>query len=199
MERTDPPDGGVILIEILVALSIIAVMGAMMAGVLGQLRSVSQTKEQILAQAELSAAASHIQRTLAGARKAKLPDNEEDENHMLDGGASEVRFATITRQGFYSLALRDVRLSLESNADDTRLVQTLSPRRPEKTEDEELPETKIVILGNVQSLSFEYSGDGDIYSSSWNKDGELPDTIRVTIGRQVAGRPVSATAVARLH
>ncbi len=187
---------GFVLIEILVALSVVAVMAGLMAGVFGQLRSVANLREQVTARAELTGAASHLERTFAAARKAPLPGQEEDGRKMLDGKPTEVRFAAVTRQGFYSLALRDIRIYIDRETGPARLVQTLTLRRPGEPDEES--KVNVVILENFDTLAFSYSADGSSFSSTWDSDETLPKLVRVTIGRSISGRSVTATALARI-
>jgi type II secretory pathway pseudopilin PulG len=186
---------GFVLVEILVALSVVAVMAAMMAGVFGQLRSVASIREQLLVRAELEGALSHLERSLGGARLARLAGSKDDEAKMFDGASARVRFATVTRQGFYSLALRDVDIHIDTQGQGSRLVETLSLRRPADT----LPEpSTIIILDRFDSIRFAYSDDGVTFTPSFSRDGGLPLMVRITLSRSVAGRLVTATTVARI-
>jgi prepilin-type N-terminal cleavage/methylation domain-containing protein len=191
-----PGNQGFVLIEILVALSVIAVMAGLMAGVFGQLRSVANLREQITAKSELAGAASHLERTFAAAKKAPLPGQEEDERKMFDGKPTEVRFAAVTRQGFYSLALRDIRIYVDRQTSPPRLVETLTLRRPGEPADES--KVNVVILENFDTITFTYSGDGTSFASVWNSDETLPKLVKVTIGRSISGKRVTATALARI-
>jgi prepilin-type N-terminal cleavage/methylation domain-containing protein len=186
---------GFVLIELLVALSVVAVMAGLMAGVFGQLRSVANLREQMVVKSELEGTLSHLERTLAGTRMAKLPDNENEQNRMFDGTASSMRFAAVTRQGFYSLALRDIDIHIDRGGEAPRLVQSMSLRRPK----DEVPEAQtIIILDDFDSLAFAYSDDGKTFTSSFNKDGALPMLVRITLSRTVMGKQVTATTVARV-
>lgn len=192
----DSPQQGFVLVEILVALSIVAVMGAMMAGVLGQMRAVGQIKEQVMVQAELAAAAAHLQRTIEAARRAPLGGGDEEEPNLFEGEADALRFAGVTRQGFRSLALRDVHIRLEAAAVGARLVQTMTPRRPQ-AEPGSVAALRLVVLETVDAVEFGYSRDGRSYLDEW-EEGRLPRTVRITLSRTVQGRAVTASAVARL-
>ena len=194
--REDTAGQGFVLVEILVALSVVAVMSALMAGFFGQLSSLSNVKEQVLAQAELAAAVSHLDRTLSATRPAPLADNEEGTNFQFDGRGQEMRFAALTRQGFYSLALRDIHVYVDQGGAGVRLVQTHVPRRPESTDT--LPPPVVVIVDDIDAVSFEYSDDGISYTTTWKIDGTLPRMVRMTIVRGVAGKQISASAIARV-
>ena len=128
MTRASTSRDGFVLIEVLVALSVVAVMAAMMAGVFGQLNSVARLREQVIVRAELEGALSHLARTLSGTKLARLPDSEEENAKMFVGRATQMRFAAVTRQGFYSLALRDIDIHIDNQADEPRLVQSMTMR-----------------------------------------------------------------------
>lgn len=198
--RRDAQDGGFVLIEILVALSVVALMGALMAGVLGHLRAAGNVKEQVLARVELSAAVGHLQRTLSGARKVAL-DRDEGDGGVLRGEAGRMRFVAATRQGFHSLAFRDVGIFVERAGGASRLVQTQALRRPDAGPGGaawEEPALRVVVMEDISDASFEYSHDGVGYAPDWNRGGELPALVRVTLSRELAGRTVSVSGTVRL-
>lgn len=198
--RRGAEEGGFILIEILVALSIVALMGGLMAGVLGHLRAAGNVKEQVLAQVELSAAVAHLQRTLSGARKVPL-DRDEGDGGMLLGEAGRVRFVAATRQGFHSLAFRDVGIFVERGGGAARLVQTQALRRPDAGPGEaawEEPALSVVVMEDIADAAFEYSHDGVSYAPAWTEGGALPALVRVTLSRELAGGTVSVSGTVRL-
>lgn len=196
MTRRASSRDGFVLIEVLVALSVVAVMAAMMAGVFSQLRSVAKLREQVIVKAELEGALSHLERTLSGAKSAKLPENVDEEDKRFEGRATQMRFAGVTRQGFYSLALRDIDIHIDTQGDAPRLVQTMSMRRPPEAAAE--TRSTIIILDRFDSLDFSYSEDGLTFTSSFTKQGSLPKMVKIRIGRSVSGKTVSATTVARI-
>jgi prepilin-type N-terminal cleavage/methylation domain-containing protein len=196
MRPEQPANQGFVLIEILVALSVVAVMAGLMTGVFGQLRAVASLREQITAKSELAGAASHLERTFAAAKKALLPGQDEEGRKMFDGKPTEVRFAAVTRQGFYSLALRDIRIYVDRETGPARLVQALTLRRPGEPAEES--RVNVVILENFDTVAFSYSSDGTSFTGRWDADEALPKLVRVTIGRTVSGRSVTSTALARI-
>lgn len=190
-------DDGFILVEILAALSVIAVMAALMVGFMDHLRTVSRLEREVAARSELAAAASYVQRALSGAKALPLPDNEPQENMMFEGRSDGMRFAAVTRRGFYSLALRDIQILARDRGGQTQLVQTLAARRGgDKLQ--VAPFTEIVIDNDVSSVTFEYAGDDGKYEPKWSADGSLPRAVRITVARNIGGKTVSATVLARL-
>jgi hypothetical protein len=78
----------------------------------------------------------------------------------------------------------------------TRLLQTQMPRRPESAAT--LPPPVVVIVDDIDLVSFEYSDDGVSYAPTWKIDGTLPRMVRMTIVRGVAGKQISASAIVRV-
>ena len=189
--------GGFLLLEFLVALSVVAVMAALMTSFLTQLGAVSRLENQIAARAELDAAASYLQRTLAGVKMAPLLGNEPETDFVFEGQREALRFAAVTRRGFYSLALRDFRIFIDRSTGRTRLLQSLTPRR--LVNDAPIsPNPPTLILQDIDAVSFEYADDIGGFSSNWKVDGLLPSAVRVTLFRTVGGKEVSASAIARI-
>ena len=138
-----------------------------------------------------------MQRTLAGVKMAPLLDNEPETNFVFDGLSEELRFAAVTRQGFHSLALRDIRIFIDRSSGKTRLLQTLTPRRLVNGAPV-TPGPPTLILQDIDAVNFEYGGDGGGFSSQWKKDGQLPATVKVTLFRTIGGKEISASAIARI-
>ncbi|MCR5858794.1 prepilin-type N-terminal cleavage/methylation domain-containing protein [Mesorhizobium sp. J428] len=196
MTRPSSSRDGFVLIEVLVALSVVAVMAGMMAGVFGQLNSVARLREQVIVRAELEGALSHLASTLSAAKLASLPDSEEENVKMFDGRATQMRFAAVTRQGFYSLALRDIDIYIDDQAAAPRLVQSMAMRR--QPDAAEATRSTIIILDSFDRIDFTYSEDGVSFMSSFSKAGILPKLVKIRISRSVAGKTVSATTIARV-
>jgi hypothetical protein len=184
-------EGGMVLVEVLTALAIVAVMSGLMLAFLGQLRAVGAAQAALSARAELAAAAGHLQRTLAAAKPAPVAG----EDAVFDGKPAEMRFAAVARRGFRSLALRDVRVSAEAVGGRPALVERLAARRTEAGAADRAP-AEFVILDGLTGARFEYADDGGAFSDSWHGD-QLPAAVRITLSREVRGRSVSVQAVAR--
>lgn len=188
---------GFLLLEMLVALAVVAVMGGLMSSFLGQLGSVNRLESEIAAQTELDAAAAYIQRTLSGARPVKLLDAEPDTDPFMDGDETSVRFATVTRRGLYSLALRDVHIFSAGTGVQRSLEHTLGPRRLENGKP--VPHGRsIPILDSIGNLSFEYS-DGSAWFRDWGRNGELPKAVKVRISKSLGNKELSAESIAEIY
>ncbi|MEX0347712.1 MAG: prepilin-type N-terminal cleavage/methylation domain-containing protein [Rhizobiaceae bacterium] len=197
MATTKQGNQGFLLLEMLVALAVVAVMGALMSSFLGQLGSVNRLENEIAAQTELDAAAAYLQRTLSGARPVKLLDAEPDTDPFIDGEETSVRFATVTRRGLYSLALRDVHIFSAGAGNQRSLEHTMGPRR--LLNGNPVPHGRsIPILDSIESISFEYS-DGSEWSGDWGRNGELPKAIRIRISKRMGNKQLSTESIAEIY
>ncbi len=185
---------GFVLIEILVALSLLALIGAMSAGFLGQLRAVSELGQGVSQLAELEAAAQHLKRTFAGVRTANLVDEEADEGYLFRAGPERVHFAAATRRGFFALALREITLVVEVQNGRKRLVEVISTRRSQ--EREEL--SRITVLEDFDAAIFEFANAEGGFADEWDDPETLPAAIRVTLTRSVGKKTYRASATARI-
>ncbi|MEZ5810818.1 MAG: hypothetical protein R3D45_05315 [Rhizobiaceae bacterium] len=187
---------GFMLLEMLVALSVVAVMGALMTSFLGQLGSINRLEAEIAAQTELDAAVAYLQRTLEGTRSARLLEAEPDTNPLFDGQPSSIRFAAVARRGLYSLALRDVHVFTATVNGHTSLEHTFGARR--LANGKPVPHgPTIPILDRVSSVTFEYS-DGSDWSNRWSSDGALPRLVKIRIEADVGNKTIRSEAVARI-
>lgn len=187
---------GFMLLEMLVALCVVAVMGALMTSFLGQLGAINRLEAEIAAQTELDAAAAYLQRTLEGTRPARLLDAEPDTNPLFEGKRSSIRFAAATRRGLYSLALRDVHVFTGTINGQRSLEHTIGARR--LVNGKPAPHgSSIPILDRISDVTFEF-GDGGGWSDSWSKDGALPRLVRIRIEAEIGNKTIRSEAVARI-
>lgn len=188
---------GFLLLEMLVALAVVAVMGALMSSFLGQLGSVNRLESEIARQTEIDAAAAYLQRVLEGARPARILDAEPDTNPQFEGESSSIRFAAVTRRGFYSLALRDVRVFTGSVPGGRRLEHTIGARRMKNGKP--IPHGRpIPILDSIESIEFQYS-DGSNWSGSWARDGELPHAVKIRILAKAGKKDLTSESIAQIY
>ena len=188
---------GFLLLEMLVALSVVAVMGALMSGFLGQLGAINRLEEEIARQTEIDAAAAYLKRTLENARPVRRLDAEPDKNPLLVGDATSIWFSAIARRGLYSVALRDFRIFAVDAGGGKNLTHSSGPRR--LSSGKPVPHGRaITILRSVDQISFGYSDQGE-WGSDWNKDGELPKAVRIRISTKSGNKILRSEAIARIY
>ena len=185
---------GIVLVEVLTALSILAVMSGLMLGYFGQLRAVVRLQEQIELKTELAAAAGHLQRTLEAARAAPLVTDGATTAAVFEGSADRMRFVAVTRRGFRALGLGEVRFQASPAGPGKAVVQSVQSRRREGAA---APDEAVVIDG-LSRIRFQYADADGVFRDSW-AGPLLPRAVRISLGRRIDGRNISAQAIARLR
>jgi hypothetical protein len=183
-------DSGMVLVEVLAALAIVALMGGLMAGFIGQLGTISGLGRDVAVRAELSAAAEHLRLTLEQARPVPL-GIEADPERVFDGVESGARFVAVARRGFRALALRQVHVRTAERDGRRQLVETLGTVRPTPASAAE-----VVVIDDLGGGRFEYAGANGAFAPEW-RSGELPAAVRNTLWRVADGRTLAVQTVAR--
>lgn len=181
------PESGMVLVELLAALSILAIMSALMAGMLGQMRTIGRMGAEVTARAELAAAADHLARTIAAARPVALSGTEARRPPVLVGTSEGLRFVAVTRRGFDTLGLSEVTIAPRGASGDLVLIETLRPAHPRGAQ---VAEAAIVVEG-LAAAEFAYvDADGTILPG-WSAE-TLPAGVRITLTRSRLGRLIQA-------
>jgi len=191
----DNGSDGFTLLEVLIALGVLAIMAALMSGFLSQLGAVSRLEATVRTQTRLDAATNHVSRLLENARPIRLLDAEPDEQRFMDGLADSVRVTVVTRQGISALALRDIRIFHDPT--NGSLYQTVSPRRLVGGAPNLSAMTTTLITDNVSSVAFSYAG-GSAWDSAFTEEKTLPDAIRIELKAERGGRTITSAAIAVL-
>lgn len=196
MNDRSADNDGFLLIEMLVALAIIAVIGVMMSSFLSQVSAVSRLENQVAAQVKLDAASAYLKQTIEQVRPLRLLDAKPSADPVFAGSATEMRFAAVTRRGLSTPALRDIHIRAAGAADTVRLEQTMGPRRP--LGGRPVPHgPAIIIIEPVSLVSFEYS-DGAQWLDRWVDEATLPQAVKIRLEATAGNRTVRSTAVARI-
>ncbi len=196
-ESRDSGQSGAVLVELLAALAIMAVIATMMMNFFGQFRVLGRITQEVATQSEMDTAIDHIKRTLSLARNVNLTNGDQAKFVSFSGNSGAIRFSSVTRRGFYSMALRRVRIYIEPHGDRYRLVQTLAPMRFSGNQPFP-PVVRVVLQDDITSLKFEFSDSNGKYLDRWVDKPELPSLVRITVVRAVGNSKVATTAVARL-
>ena len=192
--RGEESVAGIVLVEVLTALSIVAVMSALMLGFLGQLRAVASIEGEAAARTELMHAAGHLRRSIAAARAAPLAGGDPEDAIVFEGAPERMRFVAVARRGFGSLALREVTIALRRTGGATALVETIAPRRQGQATAAET----FVLVPSLAGIRFEYADADGEFAATWTGD-QLPHAVRITLARNLARGRVTAATVARLR
>jgi prepilin-type N-terminal cleavage/methylation domain-containing protein len=185
---------GMALVELLAALSIVAVMSGLMLGFFGQLRVVVRLQDEIALKTELAAAAGHLQRTVEAARAVPLVTDGATTPAIFEGGPHAMRFVAVTRAGFRAPGLGEVRLDTRSAGRGRTVVQSVQLRRPEGGPTAE----EAIVVDGLSVARFAYADASGAFRDSWGGQS-MPRAVRISLGRRLAGRSISVHAIARLH
>lgn len=185
---------GLALIELLAALSIVAVMSGLMLGFLGQLGAMDRLADQAAAKAELAAAAGHLQRTVEAARTVPLGMEEESIQATLEGERDRIRFIAVTRADFHALGLREVQFASRSTGSGHAIVQSVRARR----HDDIPPADEAIVIDGLSEVRFEYADASGVFQDSWTGQS-MPRAVRIGLGRRLHGRTITVQAIARLR
>jgi type II secretory pathway pseudopilin PulG len=196
MSGTGPrgAESGVVLVEVLAALSIVAVMSGLILGYFGQLGAVVRLQEEVALRTELAAAAEHLQRSVEAARAVPLVTAGETTPNMFEGAADRMRFVAVTRRGFRTPGFGEVRLAAEPAGPGQSVVQSVQPRRRETAG----AIARAVVIDGLSAIRFEYADANGAFHDSWAGQ-TLPRAVRIGLGLRVDGRTVSVQAIARLR
>ncbi len=183
--RKEARDSGMVLVELLTALSILAIMSALMAGMLGQTRTLGRMGTEVTARAELAAAADHLARTISAARPLALSGTATERPPVLVGTAGGLRFVAVTRRGFDTLGLSEVMIAPRSGPDGLIVVESL---RPVHAGGAPATAAEIVVDG-LASAEFAYVGTDGTVLPNWSA-GTLPAGVRITLVKTHRGRQI---------
>jgi prepilin-type N-terminal cleavage/methylation domain-containing protein len=122
-------DAGFTLVEVLVVLSVIALMSGLMLAMMGQFRHLTAADRQLTRQAALQKSADHIAALLEQAEALPLDVTPNAPVHFMQATESSVRFLAVARGGAFAFGLSEISISMEEQNGVMRPVQASLPRR----------------------------------------------------------------------
>ncbi|MDA4848835.1 type II secretion system protein GspJ [Hoeflea poritis] len=198
------PIAGFSLAEILVVLSILALITGMTTVFLGQLRKASQIHSEREMQYDLDSVSRYLERTIESALALPLDISENKDRAFFRGSHTVIEFVSTSRVGIQEAAMRTKRIEMAENGDANDLVQTLSTRRfhgSTSTGDEPVSAT---ILDDVKEIRFEYFGapfasQKPQWSPDWNHERSLPRAVRMTVTAIRNGHEFTSEGIAQIR
>ncbi len=191
-------EDGYLLSEMLVALSVFAVMAALIAGFMGQLGAIKRIEDELAARARLDATSVYLRRVIVSAKPLRLLDSGTNTNQIFDGKSNSIRFAAITRGGLFSLALRDVHIFARAREERSALAlaHTVTARR--LVSGGPAPAgAPIMIVENLETVLFDYS-DGTNWYETWPDGTRFPAAIRIRLSSKIGRKIVRTETVIQL-
>jgi len=198
--RESEADAGFTLIEVLVTLSLLALMAVLTTTFLSQLGIFNNRQNGRTFQQEADAAARYIERTLENALALPIDVNDNSSRVFFHGESKRVTFVTQSRSGISEAATRTVQIGATASSGAT-LRQTIIQRRfGDSTR--RLPARSVVIVDNVGDLSFLYLDQNDegrpIWVANWNKERSLPTAVRFSLSLRRQGDRYNSDGSARI-
>jgi prepilin-type N-terminal cleavage/methylation domain-containing protein len=185
-------DAGFTLVELLIALALLAVLSTLLLTATLGLRQVLTRIEQSEAEPAIARIADHMRRTAEGIRPIRQ-SNSTGIGSLLDGTETTMRFTTGYAPMGQVAGLYEVEWNVRrgSAGDMQTLVETRRLYRPPVPQSEAQParpETTVTLLQGIASLSFRYWGTNDASSTAswlpnWKGALSLPPLISLEIIR----------------
>ncbi len=200
--RHETATAGFTLVEVLVALILVAVMSSLMVVFIGQAGALVRIDSASEAETEVNAAVRFLETTIANAEPLPLLPSNPDQVHYLQGAVSEIQLNAIQPVGFGTNALRQIAIGLRkpvNTATGTRYDLVLANRtRRVQAED---PKKEVLLLADVTGLSFEYlenTPDGLNWLPTWQSLRRLPLAVRIRLEILRGGKAYSSNGLVRL-
>lgn len=192
----DDGEAGFTLVEVLVVLSIVALMSSLMLAMMGQFHGLVLVERTLSKQATLQKVADYVAGLLEHAEATPLVNGPDVPVQFVDGTSDSVNFLSATRTGAHSVGLAEIHIELENGI----VFQLNSLRRFESSEN---AADKYVLLENGTSLKFSYlqkpvaTNTAPQWQDEWHRPGAFPVAIKVRLDSTLEnGHIVAATSTA---
>jgi general secretion pathway protein J len=200
--QSQPSTDGFALIDMLVALALVAVISSLMIVFLSQARSIIRITNATEVQTEIDAAANFLEGLISAAEPLPLQLSSQGNTLLLSGSHQRLELVGVQATGFGSSALRQIALFADKQDGevDNDLMLELLPRRIRSANTTSDAEHIIVLSGDTR-VEFEYL-DGTAlpskWSTEWTVQKRLPAAIRFKIAVVRDGVSYSSNGLARL-
>ena len=176
-------DDGFTLVEMLVALALMAVLSAYGLGALRAYQQMNRLAAALDAQGEVDAVHRHMKQALADARPVFEGDAGAEPKAVFQGAAHSLRFATVLSDRIARGGLHVAEYALDPNTQEVTIARQLF--RPAANASRSEP--PLALIGGVDTLSFHYCGRPcrgapNTWPDHWDDAESLPALIAVTLG-----------------
>lgn len=189
-------EAGFSLVDMLVALTLLAIMSGLMASFTGQFRTIGRMNDDVAAKAEIEALADYLGRAVGTALPLSLLRSDPMRRSPFEGDSSHLRFVTTARQGIETVSLRETEISLQGEGDRRTLVQRFTPRRRD-AEVRDAAAMRVELARGINSLrlrflSYDKITHAPVWSDDWVGENGLPAAVSIDIVAVRDGTSVSA-------
>jgi general secretion pathway protein J len=208
MTAPAPRSGGFTLVELLVAITLFALLAvALFGGLRFGMRATEAGTARLDWSAEIAAAAGFLRSELADAQPLDKTDDDGNKVVAFEGESDSIEFVASTPAPLAEGGWHVVHLALEPGPGGGRLVVRARLVRADGGEATEGPAARSVLLEHVSSLDIAYFGalaEGDTpdWHDRWEDAAQLPALVRLRIefadGRQAPGLLIALRAAAPL-
>ncbi len=185
-------EAGFTLVEMVVALALLALIMALLAGSINIARRVLATIETNNAANSVVAAQNYLRATFAQAFPLAPEDTAEGRVPSFAGGPANVRFATthVPRgqvEGVYRVEIGLEPSTVRNRAFDLVVTQTMIRNAPSDGESSPVLSRRSTLVPNIQRVSFSYYGvvgdaeDQFQWQTFWSKPDRLPRLVRIDV------------------
>jgi prepilin-type N-terminal cleavage/methylation domain-containing protein len=192
-----PHSDGFTLLELLVALSI----GALLLGILGSvLGGVVDTARKVFVTSGEQEDVALASRTLSGLLKAAIPPTPRDSLTQFSGRSNALVFNATPPESMAPFGVLRVRLYLDVEASGVKGLYMDAMSATQRPDVEQIVLKRHRLLSNVSSVTFQYfdSVDGaTVIRDSWDDPSKLPRMVRVLVTRLSERFPFSLTVAPR--
>lgn len=185
---------GFTIIEMLVGLSLTALVATLLVTGITQLRPIQERTDTQTLQQELNAAADYIERIVSDHRNLALLTNNPERAAFI-GEKARVRFVAVVSTGSDLHQLRDVSFEVIDIGGKLTLQQSIQPRR--LLSDQSMTETAAV-MSSLSEIQFDYLSNVGQWSNEWPSSQRLPTAVKVTLKRVRGPSVISITRLIRL-
>ncbi len=188
----DTGEAGFTLVEMVVALALLALITAVLAGSISGARRVLAMIERNNVANSVVAAQNYLRATFAQALPMAAEDTAEGRVPAFAGGPANVRFATthVPRgqfEGVYRVEIGLEPSTARDRAFDLVVTQTMIRNAPSDGAPSPVLSRRSTLVPNIQRVSFSYFGvvgdaeDQFQWQTLWSKPDRLPRLVRIDV------------------
>ena len=186
----DDPEGGTTLVELLVALALLALIALFIGEGIASLRAMAPVARRIEAAGDVALVRDHLRQTL-GEALARLPGGDAP----FRGRAQRLAFLAPGDPFLEVGGVSQILITIEPGASGLDLVETRRVQRGTGAE----PGARTLLLSGIESAGFSYAppitGDAPDWRPDWDAAGAPPALVRLDLTMKDGARPLPPLVV----
>jgi len=194
MTSADSDVAGFTIIEMLIGLSLTALVASLLLVGITQLHPIQDRTDTQIITHELNAAADYVERILINQRNLAFLENN-PERAAFVGEKTRMRFVAVVSTGSDQHQLRDVCFDVINADGSFNLQQSIRPRR--LSDIHNVADTTSVI-SDLTNIHFNYLSQEGRWSDRWPASQRLPVAVRITLKRVKSAAVLDVTRLISL-